>query len=246
MSQYDEKVCEGRTLAKRSEDDQWRLAELTWKAVEEDGQSRLQWADDVQINRTYASRLYLVWARWSVHARAQRPPFRDAYNLIVEGGDTPDEARERKVDRQAAGGVRKASVTQRAEIARELLSDPEVAEQIADDITEHVAADPVRTAHVISKRREHDPTPAPAVADVRPQRNYDAMVEQWVNLASVTFAAESAGTWKPNEHSEALLYFISQIIGKRSEPTGDKADFVNEKLESLFSEAEAYANSEVS
>jgi len=146
----------------------------------------------------------------------------------------------------ARSNVRRLPTEQKAEMARELLADPEVAEQIADDITEHVAADPVRTAHVISKRREVAPSNEPAVQDERPKRDYDAMVEQWVNLASVTFAAESAGTWKPNEHSEALLYFISQIVGKRSEPTGEKADLVNEKLESLFSEAEAYANSQVS
>jgi len=135
---------------------------------------------------------------------------------------------------------------QRTEAARELLADPLVAKSVEDAIVEHVASDPVRTAHVISKRREVAPEPAPVVQDERPKRDYDAMVEQWVNLASVTFAAESAGTWKPNEHSEALLYFISQIIGKRSEPTGEKADFINEKLENLFSEVEAYANSEVS
>lgn len=140
------------------------------------------------------------------------------------------------------------SPEQRADAARELLADPQVAEEIAEDIVEHVASDSKRTADVVFKRRQRElhrdvPTEAP---ESRPARDYDAMVEQWVNLASVTFAAESAGTWKPNEHSEALLYFISQIVGKRSEPTGDKADLVNEKLESLFSEAEAYANSEVS
>lgn len=137
----------------------------------------------------------------------------------------------------------------KAEVARELLADPEVAEQIEDAITDHVAASPVRTAHVISKRRESlPPTRQPEVDDLpeRPKRDYDAMVEQWVNLASITFAAESSGKWKPNDHSEALLYFISQIIGDRREPTGKTAEFVNEKLESLFSEAEAYANSQVS
>lgn len=137
---------------------------------------------------------------------------------------------------------------QRASVARELLADPEVAEAVEDDIVQHVASDPVRTAHVISHRRDADPRVQHVERpdEQRPRRDYDAMVEQWVNLASVTFAAESSGTWQPNEHSEALLYFISQIIGKRNEPTGENAEFVNAKLENLFSEVEAYANSEIS
>lgn len=149
--------------------------------------------------------------------------------------------------RIASGQARLLPPSEKAKLAAELMADPEVADEIADEITTFVASDPIRTAHVISKRRESDPRLQHIEQpEQRPRRDYDAMVEQWVNLASVTFAAESAGTWTPNEHSEALLYFISQIVGKRSEPTGENAEFVNEKLESLFSEAEAYANSEVS
>jgi hypothetical protein len=167
----------------------------------------------------------------------------------VWGGKSPyDAPPERLAQRDvslARSNARRLPPGEKAKLVAELMADPEVADEIADEITTFVASDPVRTAHVISKRR--DAAPPPVQADQpKPVRDYDAMVEQWVNLASVTFAAESAGTWKPNEHSEALLYFISQIVGKRSEPTGETADFVNAKLDSLFAEAEAYANSEVS
>lgn len=136
---------------------------------------------------------------------------------------------------------------QRASVAKELLSDPDVAEQIADEITEHVASDNKRTAEVISKRRETEAKQAPASEpESRPVRDYDAMVEQSVNLLSVALAAESSGKWTPSERAEALLYFLTQVLGDRKAPTGEQAEFVNEKLNALFDEVEAYANSEVS
>lgn len=162
---------------------------------------------------------------------------------------TTDEIRKRAgkagTDGPPAKIVQSWTPEQKAEAARELLSDPEVAEQISEAVTDHVAADPKRTAAVVSKRRAAMPTPEVDEEQPRPKRDYDAMTESWVNQASVTMAAESSGKWKPSEQSEALLYFISQILGTRREPTGEQADFVNEKLESLFGEVEAYANSEV-
>lgn len=134
---------------------------------------------------------------------------------------------------------------QKAEAARELLSDPEVAEQISEEITDHVAADSKRTAAVVSKRQAAMPKPEVDEDEPRPKRDYEALVERYVNGLSVVLAAESSGQWKPSERSEALLYFMAQILGNRREPTGEQADFVNEKLDSLFDEVEAYANSEV-
>lgn len=171
--------------------------------------------------------------------------FHDWVVGTVTGRTWSPEQRAKAHATQARKEARRLPPAEKAKLAAELIADPDVADEIADEITTFVASDPVRTAHVISKRR--DVAPQPVQADQpKPARDYDAMVEQWVNLASVTFAAESSGTWQPNEHSEALLYFISQIIGKRNEPTGENAEFVNAKLENLFSEVEAYANSEIS
>lgn len=143
------------------------------------------------------------------------------------------------------GGVVKSWTSERKiEAARELLSDPQVAEQVSEQITDYVASSPERTSEAVRKRHENagvpERQPKPA------QRDYDEMVERWVNLAAVTLAAESSGRWTPTERSEALMYFVTQILGDRREPTGENADLVSSKLESLFSEVEAYANSEVS
>lgn len=137
---------------------------------------------------------------------------------------------------------------QRASVARELLADPEVAEEIAEDITEHVASDPRRTADVVSRRRDAMPVPEHQIdpEPVRPQRDYDYLIEQHVNGLSVALAAESSGKFVPSDKSEALLYFLTQILGNRREPTGEQASFVNEKLDNLFAEVEAYANAEAS
>lgn len=140
--------------------------------------------------------------------------------------------------------IREAPAEKRAAVVREMLADPVVAEQVSEQITDYVASDSKRTAEVISKRRQAEPIREPI--HERPARDYDAMVENWVNQASVTLAAESSGNWTPNERSQALLYFMTQILGNRSEPTGEQADLVNDKLESLFSEVEAYVNSQVS
>lgn len=143
--------------------------------------------------------------------------------------------------------VRSWSLEQKAEAARELLADPEVAEQVEQEITDYVASDHKRTADVVSKRRKSEKRPeSTEEAEQRPARDYDALTEQHVNGLSVVLAAESSSKWTPSERSEALLYFLEQILGNRREPTGDQADFVNEKLEGLFSEVEAYANAEVS
>lgn len=135
------------------------------------------------------------------------------------------------------------SPEQKASAARELLSDPEVAESVGDAITDYVAADPERTTDVIRKRQKTEGIP-----EAQPRkagRDYDAMTEQHINGLSMVLAAESSGVWAPSSRSEALLYFVAQVLGNRREPTGEQADLVNERLESLFNEVEEYANSEV-
>jgi hypothetical protein len=152
-------------------------------------------------------------------------------------------------DGQAEQIAKSWTPEQKASAVRELLADDEVAEQVTEAVEDFVASDSTRTAHVISKRRASMPSPEPQpfegdVEVLRPERDYDAMTEQWVNLLAVTEAAKSSGKWAPTERSEALRYFAAQILDNPSKPTGEQADLVNEKLENLFAEAEAYANSE--
>lgn len=134
---------------------------------------------------------------------------------------------------------------QKASAARELLADPEVAEQISEDITDHVAEDPELAEKVVKKRRDAHQSVEPEPEEPKkPARDYSRMIEQGVNLISVALAAEGSGKFTRTDRDGALLYFLAQVIGQPSQPTGDEADFVNEKLEHLFEEVEAYANSE--
>jgi hypothetical protein len=80
LASYAAAVTEARTLVKRSEADQWRLAELTWQQVEA-GKSRRQWAKDIGVSHTHAERLYIVWSTWSGNQVATRPLFAEAYNF---------------------------------------------------------------------------------------------------------------------------------------------------------------------
>src|SRR5437867_3647381 len=101
---YGDAVKEARTLVKRSEGDQWRLAQLTWEQVEA-GKTRNLWASDIGISASHAARLYQVWAKW--HNRSTRPTFRDAMDEVMGGSSA---------DRMKAMGARDAT----AEMFREL------------------------------------------------------------------------------------------------------------------------------
>jgi hypothetical protein len=130
-TKYEKAVAEARRLVTRSEEDQWRLAELTWQQIEV-GAVKAKWERDTGIGLGNARRLFAIWQRWGQVARLDRPAFTDAVNMIAEGGETPDEARELKQDRQALGSVRKASPERKKEIARELLADEAVAQAVVE------------------------------------------------------------------------------------------------------------------
>jgi len=88
---YADAVTEARTLVKRSEADQWRLAELTWEQVTTGG-TRRQWSKDIGTSERWAGVLYRAWV-----LRQTEPGsvFADAINKVREGGAvilTPERA----------------------------------------------------------------------------------------------------------------------------------------------------------
>jgi hypothetical protein len=131
---------------------------------------------------------------------------------------------------------------QKVEAVRELLSDPEVSEQVSEEITDHVAEDPMLTEKVLRKRDD-----APRS---KPQRrveiDYDEMIGRAVDWVTEALGAEGTGKWTPAATSEALLYFLAKALSDRKAPTGDNATLVNDKLADLFREVEEYANTEAS
>lgn len=252
MSTYDDAVGLAAAALRQGEEANWQLARLTYENTLSHGEiasqtgkaTMAQWSADVRAasGRRFSAATGILykqlWAEFGQEELLDRPTFSEAIYKLKPGA-APDRVAERAADKH----LRDASSERRAEIARELLADPEVAAQIEEDIVEHVASDATRTAHVISKRREAEPS---REVPGKSMRDYDLLTEAHVNGLSVVLAAESSGKWVPDERSSALLYFLTQILGNRQAPTGEMNDFVTGKLESLFAEVEAFANSEVS
>jgi len=131
MTNYTEAVTEARTLVKRSETDQWRLAQLTWENAspyEADGKMSLtQWSRDVGVSLSYAGRLRRVWENYQTTRNLDEvqnlPPFNEAYREVSpHSAYTPP-----------ADAVRDMQPERKAEVARELLADPAVADQVVSD-----------------------------------------------------------------------------------------------------------------
>lgn len=81
---YRNDVSEAKRLNKRSEADQWRLAELTWQNVRPQGTaSTRQWGRDTGLSHQHVNRLARTWGRWGTSAT--RPSFSDAYATMRSG-----------------------------------------------------------------------------------------------------------------------------------------------------------------
>lgn len=129
---YEDAVAEGRRLVKRSEADQWRLAELTWEQVEA-GKSMRQWARDIGVSYSHVNALYHVWDKLiNDHLGDQRPTFADVYN-IVRGRAAQVEEHGSQYAAEARAAVRNMPPEKKAQVARELLAEPEVADKLAVD-----------------------------------------------------------------------------------------------------------------
>lgn len=118
-AQYQVAVDEARVLVKRSKEDQWRLAQLTWEQVQAHV-TRAQWAQDVGLHPTYVGRLYSLWNKWRTYTESSRPDFNEAYLEI-----SPYSAHQPQ--------LRNQSVTDQAKAVQEALSNPEVAKKVFSD-----------------------------------------------------------------------------------------------------------------
>jgi len=137
---YEKAVAEARRLVSRSEEDQWRLAELTWQQVE-GGKSRAQWAKDLGVPHTRAARWYRIWdgyvqkAGWSPATHT----YTEAYD-IVQGRAAQVEEHGTRSAAEARTAVRNMAPEHKAEIVREAIkSDPKVAVAASDALDERQA-----------------------------------------------------------------------------------------------------------
>ena len=273
MSDWNDLVQRGRSAKERLAQAKFDLGDLAGEVETSYGGGQLQaYAEAIDIEYKtldmyrWVSRAFPIGignrakASWSVYQMLAGRD--DRLDILAEQDHwTVAEMRARLNKRQnyynqddAEETSRRASVLpveQRAELVREALQDPEVADQVSEDITDHVAEDPQLTDEVLRKsnsnalhERDNELDKPEPEEKPKSKRNYEALTEQWTNLAGVCLAAENSGKWKPGARADALMYFVGKVLGDRREPTGEQANLVNEKLDALFAEVEAYANSE--
>jgi len=128
--QYQEAVAEARRLVKRSEEDQWRLAQLTYEQVE-GGTSHRQWARDIGVAHSTVGYWREMWKRWGSGRLGDRPSFPEAYNIIRERGTAVTGVSQ--YDANARTAVRNLPPEQKAEVVREALDDQDVAVRVLRD-----------------------------------------------------------------------------------------------------------------
>ncbi len=84
-----EDVEEAKRLARRSDEDQWRLAELTWRSVKPKGDlTPGRWGGEIGCSVRHVRTLRRVWSVWGGDSSPQRPPFWDTYLKVQSGNAT--------------------------------------------------------------------------------------------------------------------------------------------------------------
>src|SRR5262249_32629114 len=140
MMQYEQAVTRARTLVKRSEEDQWELAELTWEQVEPQGtHSQRQWAGDVGVDQTYVSRLFRLWEEHREDDLLSRPRFNEAYKEVA-----PHSTYQSKLER----GARQALADPQA-VRQAVTENPEVRQAVVDRLAQdpEIATELIKASH---------------------------------------------------------------------------------------------------
>jgi len=145
---YGDAVKEARTLVKRSDGDQWRLAQLTWEQVEA-GKTRNGWASDIGISGSHASRLYQVWTKW--RNRATRPTFSDAIDELM-GGSAGDRLKAMGAREATAEMFRELPAARQATLVHEVArANPEILRPAVRDPRVYAAISKERISHVVEE-----------------------------------------------------------------------------------------------
>ena len=172
---YKDAVAEGRRLVKRSEQDQWRLAELTWEQVQA-GNTRNQWGRDIGISGRYAATLYNMWERWGTVNFSSRPPFTEAYKIATGLAEQIEKYGSEHAAKTRAA-IRNMTPSEKAEVTEELLEEPEARRAAGRALDKHYDRD--------REQRERE-TPT------KPVSQYDASIELLVRLRAISAAIKNA------------------------------------------------------
>ena len=208
---YRSAVGEAKRLIKRSEEDQWRLAELTADVLASGVRAR-QWANDIGWRSQSSVTAYRqIWERYGGLHRNERPRFVDAYASVqapggeeVEAPDRWRQARERQVPTRHSDKVDMArTLLSEPQVAQDVLREPSVREPLINALAQPTPADPAReprprdanTAALAQIARAHDLMEA-ANRTVEP----DHLTEEQGAKAEVMLRAleSEIGAWRVN------------------------------------------------
>jgi len=219
--QYQEAVQEARQLVKRSEDDQYRLAELTWEQVE-GGIAKKQWARDIGRSPKYVRVLYKVWAEYG--GGDTRPPFSEAYERCnsperYEGVEAEDLWKTAHQE-NARGAIRNLPPERKAEVARELVAD--LPAQTKAEVTRELLAEP-KVAEVAMRDDETSVNVAAARAKHVQQRNERQDEAARIRAPELYDASDLAEVGNNLAHISSRLELLAQQLQKI--PTAKRGQF---------------------
>ncbi len=198
---YRSDVAEAKRLAKRSEEDQWRLAELTWQNVRPQGDAtRRQWADDVELSASYVGYLARVWDQYGVQQLHRRPTFSDALAKIITGDESTTGTRstaETSLRAASPAAIAKA-VADRADFQRAIARNRDAFEGVEDEGIRVRAREPIvdeglgkRVGRAVGRALDIDETVEYLKGAAR-------------QLAHAVVAAEEVGVTDTDAEAEAL------------------------------------------
>lgn len=136
----------------KAETNRWEQCRIVHEAVTSGEYTQGAFAEAVGKHKSTIHRQARVWKTWGDVAPAQRPTYTEAY---AEAQNRPTGAE--RTAQMTAGNVRNMPAADKAKVARELLADPEVADEIEDDVVGHVASRPSTSAKARRKLDEIDP-----------------------------------------------------------------------------------------
>jgi transposase len=208
-TKYEKAVAEARRLVSRSEEDQWRLAELTWQQVE-GGTSRNQWAKDVGVSKRTVARWYNVWVRFG--SAPARPSYSEAFQAVDKDLAVEDVYAERH-QMEAQRTVRNMPPERKAAIVSEAIeADPVVAAAASLALDKRNAELPKPRARERTKSdRYSDALTAMRAADVALDRftnavsgaewsaveadSFETILARWSGAIDLIRAGLRSGTW---------------------------------------------------
>lgn len=141
----------------KAETNRWEQCRIVHEAVTSGEYSRRSFAEAAGKSSKTVELQYKIWHAHGAQPASHRPTYTEAY-AQAQNRPTGSE----RTAQMTAGNVRNLPAEDKAKVARELLADPEVADEIDDDLAEHVASRPELASKVTERVAEDDERRRPA------------------------------------------------------------------------------------